>query len=114
VQRGKNHTKSRVRAKVEHSIGVIKRVFGYPKARYRGLAKNRQRLWLSCGLANLVSSAGGCGAPNRRSVSGVNRPIQTLRLPKTLPQMRSVLVLSHPLSPTPLAAVNASACSEGP
>jgi transposase, IS5 family len=36
-----------------HSIGVIKRVFGYAKVRYRGLAKNRQRLWLSCGLANL-------------------------------------------------------------
>jgi len=53
VQRGKNHTKSRVRAKVEHSIGVIKRVFGYTKVRYRGLAKNRERLWLSCGLANL-------------------------------------------------------------
>jgi IS5 family transposase len=52
VQRGKNRTKSRVRAKVEHS-GVIKRVFGYAKVRYRGLAKNRQRLWLSCGLVNL-------------------------------------------------------------
>jgi transposase, IS5 family len=53
VQRDKNRTKSRIRAKVEHSIGVIKRVFGYAKARYRGLAKNRERLWLSCGLANL-------------------------------------------------------------
>ena len=53
VQRGKNRTKSRVRAKVEHSLGVIKRVFGYAKVRYRGLAKNQQRLWLSCGLANL-------------------------------------------------------------
>jgi transposase, IS5 family len=28
-------------------------VFGYAKVRYRGLAKNQQRLWLSCGLANL-------------------------------------------------------------
>jgi transposase, IS5 family len=53
VQRGKNRTKSRVRAKVKHSIGVVKRVFGYAKVRYRGLAKNRQRLWLSCGLVNL-------------------------------------------------------------
>jgi transposase, IS5 family len=25
----------------------------HAKVRYRGLAKNRQRLWLSCGLANL-------------------------------------------------------------
>jgi IS5 family transposase len=53
VERGKNRTKSRVRAKVEHSIGVIKRVFGFAKVRYRGLAKNTQRLWVSCGLANL-------------------------------------------------------------
>ena len=53
VERGKNRTKSRVRAKVEHPIGVIKRVFGYAKVRYRGLAKNTQRLWVSCGLANL-------------------------------------------------------------
>ena len=28
VERAKNRTKSKVRAKVEHSIGVIKRVFG--------------------------------------------------------------------------------------
>ena len=53
VERGKNRTKSGVRAKVEHPIGVIKRVFGYAKVRYRGLAKNTQRLWVSCGLANL-------------------------------------------------------------
>jgi len=32
---------------------VIKRVFGFTKTRYRGLAKNTQRLWVSCGLANL-------------------------------------------------------------
>ncbi|WP_158802761.1 IS5 family transposase [Acidisoma sp. L85] len=53
VERGKNRTKSGVRAKVEHPIGVIKRVFGFAKVRYRGLAKNTQRLWLTCGLANL-------------------------------------------------------------
>jgi IS5 family transposase len=53
VERGKNRTKSSVRAKVEHPIGVIKRVFGFAKVRYRGLVKNTQRLWVSCGLANL-------------------------------------------------------------
>jgi hypothetical protein len=35
-----NRTKARVRAKVEHVFGVIKRVFGFQKVRYRGLAKN--------------------------------------------------------------------------
>jgi len=42
-----------VREKVEHSIGVVKRVFGFAKVRYRGLAKNTDRLWVACGLANL-------------------------------------------------------------
>ncbi len=40
VERRKNRTKSGVRAKVEHSFGVIKRVFSFVKVRYRGLAKN--------------------------------------------------------------------------
>ena len=53
VERRKNRCKSGVRAKVEHSIGVIKRVFGFKKVRYRGLTKNTQRLWVTCGLANL-------------------------------------------------------------
>src|SRR5207248_72683 len=48
-----NRTKSRVRAKVEHAIGVIKRVFGFQKVRYRGLAKNLHRLEVSAALANL-------------------------------------------------------------
>ena len=53
VERGKNRTKSGVRAKVEHPIGVIKRVFGFAKVRYRGLAKNTHRLWVTCALVNL-------------------------------------------------------------
>lgn len=53
VERGKNRTKSSVRAKVEHPFGVIKRVFGFVKVRYRGLAKNTERLWVTCGLTNL-------------------------------------------------------------
>lgn len=48
-----NRQKSRVRAKVEHSIGVIKRVFGFQKVRYRGLAKNLHRLEVTAALANL-------------------------------------------------------------
>jgi IS5 family transposase len=48
-----NRNKSRVRAKVEHTIGVIKRVFGFQKVRYRGLAKNLHRLEATAALANL-------------------------------------------------------------
>ena len=53
VERAKNRTKSKVRAKVEHPIGIIKRVFGFAKVRYRGLKKNAHRLLVTCALANL-------------------------------------------------------------
>ena len=53
AERAKNRTKSKVRAKVEHPIGVIKRVFGFAKVRYRGLRKNADRLRVACALANL-------------------------------------------------------------
>ena len=53
VQRAKNRTKSKVRAKVEHVFGVIKGVFGFVKVRYRGLDKNANRLFTTCALANL-------------------------------------------------------------
>jgi transposase, IS5 family len=48
-----NRARSRIRARVEHSIGVIKRVFGFTKVRYRGIAKNAHRLFVTCALANL-------------------------------------------------------------
>ena len=53
AERAKNRTKSKVRAKVEHAFLVIKRIFGWAKVRYRGLAKNTHWLQISCGLANL-------------------------------------------------------------
>jgi IS5 family transposase len=53
IQRAKNRTKSKVRAKVEHVFGVIKGVFGFVKVRYRGLEKNANRLFTTCALANL-------------------------------------------------------------
>ena len=48
-----NRARSRIRARVEHTIGVIKRVFGFFKVRYRGIAKNANRLFVTCALANL-------------------------------------------------------------
>jgi transposase, IS5 family len=49
-------SKSKVRARVEHVIGVIKRVFGFAKVRYRGLNKNLRRLLVTCALANLFTA----------------------------------------------------------
>jgi IS5 family transposase len=43
-----------IRAKVEHPIEVIKRVFGLVQVRYRGLKKNTHRLVVTCAPANLI------------------------------------------------------------
>ena len=48
------HRKGSVRAKVEHPFLYVKRHFGYRKVRYRGLAKNTQRIALLLGFSNLL------------------------------------------------------------
>jgi IS5 family transposase len=53
IERARNRTKSKVRARVEHAIGVVKRIFGFVKVRYRGLEKNAHRLFVTCALANI-------------------------------------------------------------
>jgi IS5 family transposase len=53
VEKAKNRSKSRVRAKVEHVFGVIKNIFGFRKVRYRGLAKNLHQLKVTAALTNL-------------------------------------------------------------
>ncbi len=53
AEQASNRTKSRVRAKVEHVFGVIKRVFGYTKTRYRGLEKNAHAMFVTSALANI-------------------------------------------------------------
>jgi transposase, IS5 family len=49
----KNTTKSKVRAKVEHVLRILKRVFGFDRVRYRGIAKNHHRLCANFALINL-------------------------------------------------------------
>ena len=52
AERWERH-KASVRAKVEHPFRVIKRQFGYTKARYRGLAKNASQVLTLFALSNL-------------------------------------------------------------
>ena len=47
-------SKASVRAKGEHPFLYVKRHFGYAKVRYRGLAKNTQRIALLLGFTNLL------------------------------------------------------------
>jgi hypothetical protein len=42
-----------VRARVEHPFHVVKRIFGFVKVRYRGIAKNAHRLLVNFALSNL-------------------------------------------------------------
>jgi IS5 family transposase len=53
VQRAKNRFKSKVRARVEHVFAVVKRLWGFSKVRYRGLAKNATRSFVALSLANI-------------------------------------------------------------
>ena len=48
-----NREYSRVRARVEHPFHVVKRLWGFSKVRYRGLAKNTTRAYAAFALANL-------------------------------------------------------------
>ena len=50
--------KASIRAKVEHPFLDVKRLWGYAKVRYRGLAKNTERLALMLGLSNLNRAQG--------------------------------------------------------
>ena len=48
-----NRRKSRVRSKVEHPFLTLKRLWGFAKVRYRGLAKNANRVFAMLAMINL-------------------------------------------------------------
>lgn len=48
-----NRARSRVRARGEHAFHVVKRLWGFTKTRYRGIAKNLARAFTMFALANL-------------------------------------------------------------
>ena len=49
----KNRNKSKIRAKVEHPFLWLKRIWGFAKARYRGLDKNANRAFVLLALFNI-------------------------------------------------------------
>ena len=54
--KSRNRNKSKIRARVEHVFGVIKRLWGFGKVRYRGLQKNATRAFTALALANIYLS----------------------------------------------------------
>ncbi|WP_419614747.1 IS5 family transposase [Thiolapillus sp.] len=57
-QKKQNKKNSSVRARIEHCFRVIKCQFGYQKARYKGLEKNRVQVFTLLGLVNLYMLRG--------------------------------------------------------
>jgi transposase, IS5 family len=53
LERMVNRAKSRTRARVEHVFGVVKRLWRFDKVRYRGLAKNATRAFVTLAMANV-------------------------------------------------------------
>ncbi|MCI1191270.1 IS5 family transposase [Calidifontimicrobium sp. SYSU G02091] len=57
AERLRNRTKSRNRARVEHPLHVLKRLWGFAKVRYRGLAKNANCVFTALAMVNLYMAA---------------------------------------------------------
>lgn len=53
MKKAKNRNKSKIRARVEHVFAVVKRLWGFHKVRYRGLAKNATRAFVTLAMANI-------------------------------------------------------------
>ena len=53
VLKRKNRNKSRIRSRVEHVFGVVKRLWGFGKVRYRGLAMNATRAFTALAQVNI-------------------------------------------------------------
>jgi len=61
-----NRARSRIRAHVEHPFLVVKRLWGFSKVRYRGIAKNLARAYAAFALANLYLERYRLGARGAR------------------------------------------------
>jgi IS5 family transposase len=65
ARRAKNRNKSKIRARVELVFAVVKRLWGFAKVRYRGLAKNANRAFTALALANIYLARHRLMAPVR-------------------------------------------------
>lgn len=56
-ERLRNRAKSRTRARLEQPFYVLKRLWGFVKLRYRGLARNANRVFTALAMVNLHLAA---------------------------------------------------------
>ena len=77
--------KASIRAKVEHPFLDVKQRFNYAKVRYRGLAKNTERIAILLGLSNLTTAqrawAADPGCSGRKSPVCSRQRLQSKRIP---------------------------------
>jgi IS5 family transposase len=62
-----NRRKSSIRSKVEHPFLILKRLCGFAKVRYRGLAKNANRTFAMLAVINILKHG--------RPLTGEVRPV---------------------------------------
>ena len=104
--------KASVRAKVEHPFLYVKRYFGYAKVRYRGLAKNTQRIAVLLGFTNLLiagrdATAWRGGSPSATAARRRGRSARASKspFPGTTTRPRWALAF-HPRATTPVYPEN--------
>ena len=68
ADKASNRRKSSVRSKVEHRFLTLKRLWGWGKVRYRGLAKNTNRAFAMLAMLNINNKWG-------RTLTGEVRPV---------------------------------------
>ena len=97
--------KASIRAKVEHPFLYVKRHFGYSKVRYRGLAKNTQRIAMLLGFTNLLIA----GRYRGRLIWGwcLWKPQRASRTPRKPPFLRRIGANTR-ISPQTARALTAS------
>ncbi len=65
AKRARNRNKSKIRARVEHVFAVVKRLWGFSKVRYRGLARHASRAFTALALASMYLARHRLMAPAR-------------------------------------------------
>ena len=85
--------KSAVRCKVEHAFKIIKDTFGFRKVRYRGLAKNFNKLNVLFACANLLMVKRGQIKSQKALIRGSVYPFADNRLQMKLEKLKNSSIL---------------------
>jgi hypothetical protein len=85
VKKAKNRNKSKIRSRVEPVFAVVKRLWGFDKVRYRGLAKNATRAFVTLAMAHIYLEATPVGTSeciaSQKRENGLQSRVQWTSLP---------------------------------